>query len=232
MPSRYRPRRVSLRDGREVTLRAIAETDATKIVQAFERLSAASRYYRFMRYKKNLDDAALERGVHPQPGREFAFVATIPAADGIDIIGAGQYVRASEGDERTCEFAITVAEDWRGNGLATRLLSSLMRRARLDGYETMEGWVIAQNTPMLAVARKLRFKIEPVPGDATVLRAQLALQRPTTATEVTHASCCLPARTAAGCQAPVAEDGAAARRARRVSGALAGLVPDMCVEDL
>jgi hypothetical protein len=39
------PRRVSLRDGREVTLRAIAETDATKIVQAFERLSAESRYY-------------------------------------------------------------------------------------------------------------------------------------------------------------------------------------------
>jgi RimJ/RimL family protein N-acetyltransferase len=102
-------------------------------------------------------------------------VATIPAADGIDIVGAGQYVRASEGDDRTCEFAITVAEDWRGNRLATRLLSSLMRRARLDGYETMEGWVIAQNTPMLAVARKLRFKIEPVPGDATVLHVQLAL---------------------------------------------------------
>ena len=169
------PRRVSLRDGREVTLRAIAETDATKIVQAFERLSAESRYYRFMRYKKKLDDAALEHGVHPQPGREFAFVATIPAADGIDIVGAGQYVRAGEGNDKTCEFAITVAEDWRGIGLATRLLSSLMRRAQLDGYETMEGWVITQNTPMLAVARKLRFKIEPVPGDATVLHVQLAL---------------------------------------------------------
>jgi hypothetical protein len=40
-----------------------------------------------MRYKKKLDDAGLEHGVHPQPGREFAFVATI-------IVGAGQYVRA------------------------------------------------------------------------------------------------------------------------------------------
>src|SRR5450755_206361 len=71
------------------------------------------------RYKKKLDDAALERGVHPQPGREFAFVATIPAADGIDIVGAGQYVRASEGDDRTCEFAITVDESWQF-GLALR----------------------------------------------------------------------------------------------------------------
>jgi hypothetical protein len=41
----------------------------------------------------------------------------------------------------------------------------------------MEGWVLAQNTPMLAVVRKLHFKIEPVSGDATVLRIRRALQR-------------------------------------------------------
>jgi len=175
LPSAYRPRRVSLRDGREVTLRAIVEADTAEIVQAFERLSAESRYYRFMQYKKRLDGAALERGVHPHPGSEFAFVVTTPAADGIDIVGAGQYVGAGKGHDKTCEFAITVAEDWRGNGLATRLLSSLVRRARRDGYETMEGWVIAQNAPMLAVARKLRFKIEPVSGDATLLHVQRAL---------------------------------------------------------
>ena len=175
VPSRFRPRCISLRDGREVTLRAIAETDATEIVQAFERLSAESRYSRFMRYKKELDEAAVQHGVRPHPGREFAFVATIPATDGIDIVGAGQYVRARDGCDSTCEFAITVAEDWRGSGLATRLLASLVRRARRDGYETMEGWVMTQNTPMLAVARKLKFKIEPVSGDAAVLRVQRAL---------------------------------------------------------
>lgn len=175
MLARFRPRYVTLRDGREVTLRAIVEADATEIAQAFERLSAESRYYRFMRYKKKIDSAALERGVHPQPGSDFAFVATVPSADGIDIVGAGQYVRAGEGNNRTCEFAITVAEDWRGIGLATRLLASLVRRARRDGYETMEGWVMAQNRPMLAVARKLHFKTEPVSGDATVLRVQRTL---------------------------------------------------------
>ncbi len=69
----------------------------------------------------------------------------------------------------------TGAATWRGNGLATPLLASLVRRARRDGYETMEGLVIKQNTPTLAVARKLHFKIEPVSGDATVLRIQRAL---------------------------------------------------------
>lgn len=175
MPSPYRPRRIRLRDGREVTQRAIVEADAAEIVQAFERLSGDSRYYRFMYHKKQLDSAALQRGVHPQPGRDFVFVATIPAADGIDIVGAGQYVRAGDANDKTCEFAITVAEDWRGSGLATRLLASLVRRARRDGYKTMEGWVVAGNTSMLALARKLDFRIEPVPGDTTALRVLRAL---------------------------------------------------------
>jgi acetyltransferase len=175
IPSRYRSRRIRLRDGREVTIRAIVEADAPEIVQAFERLSAASRYSRFMWHKKQLDHAALERGVHPRPGRDFAFVATIPAIDGVDIVGAAQYVPADESGDKTCEFAITIAEDWRGSGLAPTLLASLVRRARRDGYEVMEGRVIAENTAMLRLARKLRFKIDPVPGDATVLRVQRAL---------------------------------------------------------
>ncbi len=175
MPSRYRPRRIRLHDGREVTVRAIVEADAPEIVHAFEHLTAESRYLRFMHQKKQLSDAALQRGVHPRPGRDFAFVATIPAADGIAIVGGAQYVRADETNAKTCEFAITVAEDWRGSGLASTLLASLVRRARRDGYETMEGWVIAENTPMLGLARKLDFEIEPVPGDATVLRVQRAL---------------------------------------------------------
>ncbi len=175
IPSRYRPRCIRLPDGREVRIRAIVETDAPEIVQAFERLSAASRYFRFMRHKKQLEPAEVERGVHPRPGRDFAFVATIPAADGIDLVGAAQYVRADETSDKTCEFAITVAEDWRGNGLASTLLASLLRRARRDGYEVMEGRVIAENTPMLRLARKLGFKIDPIPGDASVLRVQRAL---------------------------------------------------------
>jgi RimJ/RimL family protein N-acetyltransferase len=176
MTARRRPRRVTLRDGREVTVRAVVETDAESIVRAFERLSDESRYSRFMMHKKRLSDAAVQRGVHPRPGRDFVLVATTAAADGVDIVGAAQYVQADESGDGACEFAITVAEDWRGSGLATRLLAGLVRRARRDGYETMEGWVIAENTAMLALARRLGFGIEPVPGDATVSRVVRSLR--------------------------------------------------------
>jgi RimJ/RimL family protein N-acetyltransferase len=169
------PRGITLRDGREVTLRAIVEADAAAIVQAFARLSAQSRYFRFMRYKKRLDEAALQRGVHPRPGLDFVFVAATPAADAIDIVGAAQYVQAGEPRDRTCEFAITVAEDWRDSGLGRELLTSLVDRAKSDGYAFMEGFVIAENTAMLALAQELGFKTEPVPDDATVLRVLRAL---------------------------------------------------------
>jgi len=99
----------------------------------------------------------------------------VPAPDGIDIVGAAQYVRARDDDPSTCEFAITVAEDWRGSGLATQLLASLVRRARRDGYTRMEGAVIADNSKMLALARRLRFKAHPEPDDAGVVKVEKLL---------------------------------------------------------
>lgn len=180
--SPYRPRRLRLRDGREVTLRAIAESDAPAIARAFDQLSPTSRYHRFMQHKKQLNPEALHRGVHRKSGEDFAFVAAVPSAEGAEavegadkaegmrIVGAAQYVLSGDGEPGLCEFAVTLAEDWRGCGLATQLMRSLLRRARYDGYNAMEGLVLAENVPMLALARKLGFSVEAVPPDGTVLR--------------------------------------------------------------
>ena len=176
MSTRCLALRHQLRDGRNVILRQVNAGDGAEIVQAFERLSADSRYQRFMQHKKELNPATLERGLHPQAGRDFVLLATIPAADGIDIVGAAQYVRAQEDDAELCEFAITVAEDWRGSGLSTQLLSSLLRQAPHDGYTVMQGAVMAENVPMLALARKLGFEIKRLPDDATVVRVWRALE--------------------------------------------------------
>ena len=173
-----------LRDGRTVNLRPVAVSDAPEILQAFARLSAEARYQRFMQHKRTLDPAVVDRVVHPRAGEEFALVATVPAADGYDIVGAARYVRAAERDSAAddvgahdaCEFAITVADDWRGTGLATRLLSSLIRRARRDGYRRIEGLVLAENAPMLALARRLRFAIERVADEGSVVRVVRSLR--------------------------------------------------------
>jgi RimJ/RimL family protein N-acetyltransferase len=176
-PPPYRPRRLVLRDGREVTLRAITEADAPAIQRAFDLLSVESRYSRFLHHKKHLSPEALARGVHPLPGRDFVFVATAPHPGGIDVVGAAQYVRATPGDDTTCEFAITLAEDWRGSGLARHLLASLLRRARRDQYAVMMGLVLADNEPMIALVRKLRFSVAPSSEGSTVVQVLRRLDR-------------------------------------------------------
>ena len=160
-----------------VTLRAVVESDAREIFQAFDRLSDESRYARFQHHKKSLDPDLVERRVRPQAGQEFVFVATVPATDGIDIVGAAQYLNsAAGGASGTCEFAVTVADDWRGSGLATELLRSLVRRARHDRYELIEGFVLADNRPMLALARRLRLSFAPQPDEGNVVRVWRALR--------------------------------------------------------
>ena len=177
-PALYRPRRLILRDGREVTLRAVTEADAPAIRRAFDRLSMESRYNRFLHHKKDLSPEALERGVHPVPGRGFVFVATVPRPGGFEVVGAAQYVQAKPDDDSTCEFAITLAEDWRGCGLARRLLASLLRRARRDHYAAMVGLVLAANAPMLALARKLGFSEEPSADDSSAVLVRRLLGPP------------------------------------------------------
>jgi acetyltransferase len=172
-PAKFRPARFVLRDGRSVTLRAIAPADTGELVQAFERLSVQSRYLRFGEHKKELERACLERSTRPLPGSEFAVVATVPAADGYDIVGVAHYVPAR--DPHVCEFAVIVADDWQRGGLAKRLMRTLVHRAQRDGFRAIEGSVVADNAAMLTLAKRLRFAVAAVPGDATAYLARREL---------------------------------------------------------
>jgi len=60
-------------------------------------------------------------------------------------------------------------------GLATALMNTLIDEARRRGLKEMEGFVLAQNQPMLRLARRLGFRIEPDPGDASVCLCRMTL---------------------------------------------------------
>ena len=169
------PRRLVLRDGRVVQVRTITEADAPAIQRAFDGLSPESRYSRFMHHKKHLNPAALARGVLPQAGRDVVLVVTVQQPGGIDIVGAAQYVRADPNDASTCEFAVTVAEDWRGCGLARELLTGLLQRAPRDHYVTMVGLVLADNAPMLTLAQQLGFRVDPPAKGETAVQVRREL---------------------------------------------------------
>ncbi|MET0982780.1 MAG: GNAT family protein [Telluria sp.] len=161
------PTVAKLRDGREVVLREVRAQDQKEILDAFHRLSADSRYTRFMMAVREPSPAMLEAATHPVPDRDFVLVAV--SGEGTpeeDIVAGARFVGAPGSD--TCEFAVTVADDWHGLGLATRLLSILIERATARGLRCIEGYVLAVNTPMRALARRLGFVDRQCPDDATL----------------------------------------------------------------
>lgn len=121
-----------------------------------ERLSAESRYSRFMSPLRELPPRALDRITHPEPERELQLVAV--ALDGARerIVGGGRYSAAPGSSD--CEFAVTVIDEWQGLGLARRLLEALMANARARGFERMEGYILASNSRMLGLAKRLGFE--------------------------------------------------------------------------
>jgi L-amino acid N-acyltransferase YncA len=168
------PAEITLRDGRSVQLRSLQAGDVDELLQAFEHLSAHTRYMRFMRAVAHLDPAELRRSIARLLQRGLAVVATVPAADGIDIVGGASCVAGD--DPQTCEFAVTVVDGWEGVGLGSRLLRRLIEGARERGLRWMEGYVLASNQPMLQLARALGFDSRTDPEDYGVRIVRLDLQ--------------------------------------------------------
>jgi len=164
---------VSLRDGRVVHVRAVSATDEPEVVQAFGRLSADARYMRFMGSVGELDVERWRQALATFPEGGIGIVATVPAEDGIDIVGSAVYF--IERDRTRCEFAITVASSFGGVGLATALMNALIDAARRQGLREMDGFVLAVNQPMLRLAKRLGFAIAPDPGDGSVRVCRLRL---------------------------------------------------------
>jgi acetyltransferase len=146
-----------LPDGTDVSVRPIRPEDA-EIEQDFvENLSAESKYFRFMQSMDKLTPLMLARFTQIDYDREMALVAVIkehtPQAR---ILGVARYV--SNPDKQSCEFALTVADEWQKKGIGRQLMQRLMNVARARGIEIMEGEVLSNNSKMLRLCERLGFR--------------------------------------------------------------------------
>ena len=84
-----------------------------------------------------------------------------------------RYVKeSSPGD---AEFAIVLSDDWQGRGLGIKLLGSLLAAAKNDGVRRLVGSTMSENGGMLALGRKLGFKLAKDPSSATITNLTLDL---------------------------------------------------------
>jgi nucleotide-binding universal stress UspA family protein/RimJ/RimL family protein N-acetyltransferase len=143
-------RRARLRDGSAVSIRAIEPADRPQLQAAFDRLSAESRYRRFMRPMQQLSSAELGYLTAVDHRDHEALVAISPAGD---IVGVARYVRVDEPE--AAEAAVTVADDWQGRGLGKALLEPLVERARDEGITRFRALVLSDNRRALGVLEAL-----------------------------------------------------------------------------
>jgi RimJ/RimL family protein N-acetyltransferase len=151
-----------LKDGKEVTFRAIRPDDKKRIVEAFNSLEADSIYTRFFSFKRELTDEDLKTATEVDFEKTVALVVTIPAGEGEEtIIGAGRYVLYNPPNEqRSAEIAFTIEEDYHGKGIASRILKYLIAIGREKGVLQFEAEVLRENKAMLAVLARCGLPLD------------------------------------------------------------------------
>jgi acetyltransferase len=165
--------RFQLPDARDIVIRPIRPEDA-EIEDTFVRnLSPESKYFRFMQSLQELTPEMLVRFTQIDYDREMAFIATSELNGKEAEIAVGRYV--SNPDGKSCEIALVVGEEWRRHGIGMRILLALMEVAKMRGLQSLEGEVLAENSGMLSLARKLGFSIRPLPDDPGTLFISKAL---------------------------------------------------------
>ena len=145
-----------LRDGSEVTVRAIRPEDEPLIVGLHARHSERTIHLRFFSLVKTLSRESLARLCQLDYGRDMALVAVARTPAGEQIWGVSRYFLGPPAGE--AEFALVVGDAHQGQGLGRHLMERLIAVARERGVRRLVGEVLRENGPMLGLLRSLGFR--------------------------------------------------------------------------
>jgi len=160
-----------LADGSLTVVRAVRPDDGPRVQAFVGRLSSRSRYLRFFAAVAALSAAQLERFLHVDPRRGMALVALSGPQENARIIAEARCVL--DQDAVGAEFAIAVADDFQRRGLGSQLVRRLLAYAAAKGVRRLFGEVLADNHGMLALARRLGFRIRTNISDPRTLVATI-----------------------------------------------------------
>ncbi|OOZ45311.1 bifunctional acetate--CoA ligase family protein/GNAT family N-acetyltransferase [Solemya velum gill symbiont] len=145
-------------DGTDIVVRPIRPEDANIEQDFVTNLSAESKYFRFVQNFENLTPMMLARFTQIDYDTEMALIAVInDEKPNARAVGVARYV--TNPDHESCEFALTVADDWQKHGIGRELMQRLMTIAKDRGIEIMIGEVLKNNSKMLKVCEKLGFRL-------------------------------------------------------------------------
>jgi acetyltransferase len=165
---------VTLRDGAVLHLRPIRPEDA-ELERAFVAgLSDEARFFRFFYRLHELTPAMLARFTQIDYDRELALVAVHDAGGPVAFVGVARYI--TNPDQESAEFAVVVADEWQGRGVAWVLMERLLDCAQRRGLKRVEGAVLRSNHNMLKFTSALGFvtRDDPESHDQVIVVKELA----------------------------------------------------------
>jgi acetyltransferase len=158
-PQQYQGRLVA-RNGEELNLRPIRPEDEPRMVAFHRTLSEQSvftRYAGMLRLDERVAHERLARICFIDYAREMALVAESLQPDGGEIVGVGRLTRLPGTQDG--EFAMLISDRMQAQGLGTQLLRRLVEIGQEWGLARIVADILARNTPMQRVCRKLGFEI-------------------------------------------------------------------------
>lgn len=124
----------------------------------FGALSKDALFWRFMGPKSEVQDALL-RYLTATDGKNHVCFLVETVKDGEPtMIAEARYV-VDANDTAVCEFAIAVADEWHGRGLARMLLDKIEQHAFRAGKLLMTADTLNTNAAMISLARTAGYRV-------------------------------------------------------------------------
>ena len=146
----------TLRNGRQVEIRALRPDDRAGLVAAVGRASAQSLFRRFFAAKRGLTEQEIAFFVNIDFTNHVALVATVEEDGRPVIVGGGRYIVGQPG---TAEVAFAVVDEHQGQGIGTALMRHLAAIARRSGLNELIAEVLPENVSMLKVFENSGFHL-------------------------------------------------------------------------
>jgi RimJ/RimL family protein N-acetyltransferase len=145
-----------LRDGSRVLIRQVQSGDAPLLADGFARLSAASRWMRFLTPKKELSPGELSF-LTDLDHHDHEALGALDHRDGRGV-GVARYVRQAD-DPWSADVAVTIVDEWQGRGLGTELLTRLSDRAREENIRRFTALVATENVAVAGLLRNASARL-------------------------------------------------------------------------
>ncbi len=163
--------------GYSISIRPLRQSDLDIEWAFVEGLSRPTRYNRLLGGAVNISRKYIEQLITIDYRRDMALAAVVMTESSEVLIGVARYVMevGTGGEPAPCEFAIVLADAWQGRGIGRHMMLKLIDVARGRGVPRLYGEVLSVNHGMLAMVKRLGFRLQTNPQDATVTRATLDL---------------------------------------------------------